>query len=91
MRLFLIGIFWVGGAVLGWNTAAATHSSRNHAAVIAKQQLPAPVEFPRSMTLVVVPVPAAPLQTELERLTTRNRRLEALVRVLRNRQPERQP
>lgn len=97
MRLLLIGIFWVGGAVLGWDTAAATHSTRSHAAVAPRVERVMAMSLPHSSTLVVVRVPAMPLtseerrQRELEKLATRNRRLEALVRVLRNRQAERQP
>lgn len=97
MRLFLIGIFWVGGAVLGWDTAAATHGTRSHAAVAPGEQPMTAMNLPHSSTLVVVEVPVNPLTSEerqkqeLEKLATRNRRLEALVRVLRNRQAERQP
>ena len=91
MRIFLIGIFWMGGVVLGWDTAAATHRPRIDSSVAPKVEHAAAAALPQSATVVVVPVPTAPLNRELETLTIRNRRLEALVRVLRNRQAERQP
>jgi hypothetical protein len=80
MRLFLIGVFWVGGAVLGWDTAAATHSTRSHAAaaVIPQDAQISEVALPHSSTLVVVQVPAKPFtpeeqqKKELEKLATRN-------------------
>jgi len=97
MRLLVIGLVWVGGAVLGWDTAAVTHGSNDHAAVVPVKDTAPDVDAGRqSSTLVVVPVPSRSSGDErrlkeLERLQTRNRRLEALVLVLRNREGERQP
>ncbi len=60
MRLLLIGIFWVGGAVLGWDTAAATHSTRSHAVAESRVERVMAMSLPHSSTLVVVRVPAMP-------------------------------
>jgi hypothetical protein len=48
-----------------------------------------PVAFPATASLVVVPVPESPEVLELKRLQARNRRLEALVSVLRARSESR--
>ena len=93
MRIVVVTLVWLGGAVLGWNAAAATHGSLLNAAS-APLKTTSPFAEPASSTLVVVPVPSAMSRDyrrtqEIERLEARNRRLEALVRVLRNRETER--
>lgn len=93
MRLLIIGLVWMGGAVLGWDTAAATH--KTHPATSHSKEM-ASFSLPQTSTLVIVPVPSlisseAQRAQELARLETRNRRLEALVKALRKRQMERQP
>jgi hypothetical protein len=92
MRLLIVGIVSLGGAVLGWDTAA-THSTTKHAAAIHLNEVPT-ANRPESSTLVVVRVPAAVSNEEeraqeVARLEVRNRRLEALVRVLKTREAER--
>ena len=100
MRSLMIGLVCIAGAVLGWNAAAATHSNTKHhltaTAVAVGREVRHPAGSP-SITLVVVPMPAVALSEEgrqaqeMERLEARNRRLEALVKVLRTRDMERQP
>jgi hypothetical protein len=69
----------LASACLTWTVAAER-------APDAKVQ---PVAFPASASLVVVPVPASPEVLALKRLQARNRRLEALVSVLRARSESR--
>jgi hypothetical protein len=95
MRLLAIGFVCVAGAVLGWGTASATQGSRRHLDRPAVQKNVA-VVLPHSSTLMVVPIRSESAgderrEEELARLEARNRRLEALVRVLQNREAERQP
>jgi hypothetical protein len=87
----MIGVVLLAGAGLGWATAA-THSSRVHAAGAT----PIPTEIVpllHNSTLAVVPIPA-PLSmdqrqsSELAQLRARNRRLEALLRVMRDRESQ---
>ncbi len=88
IRAIIVGLVALAGAALGWDAAAATHSSRTHGALSVT-----PVEIVslhRTSTLVIVPMPQSPSSearqaVELARLKARNRRLEALVRVSRNR------
>ena len=100
MRTVAISLVCMAGAVLGWNAAAATHARAQHHGTAVKVFLESELRKPESSpstTLVVVPVPAAALSEEgrraqeMERLAARNRRLEALVRVLRTRDMEREP
>jgi hypothetical protein len=97
MRLLVIALFSVCGAVLGWDTAAVTHVARNHVAVpLDSSKRSQTFSLPHSTTLVIVPVPAATSSDvrraqDIEKLETRNRRLEALVKALQNRKTEKQP
>ncbi len=92
MRLLIVGMVSLAGAVLGWDTAA-THAGTNRMKA-APVNVAYDVTPPASSTLVVVHVPSADSDEEeraqeVARLETRNRRLEALVRVLKNREADR--
>ena len=63
-------------AALGWTISAGRS---------VRASVP-PAALPMSFSLAVVPVPTGANARELERLKIRNRRLEALVSVLRSRQ-----
>ena len=100
MRTVAISLVCMAGAVLGWNAAAATHAKARHpvtaSELVVEGEMRRPASFLPSKTLVVVPVPAALKEEgrqarEMQRLAVRNRRLEALVRVLRARDMEREP
>ncbi len=87
----LLAVFTLGGVCLGWQ-AAASRTAQVYAAsssVPTKTQI---LAFPRAAaTVTVVQVPAAlsaeqQQALEIAKLKTRQRRLEALVRVLRERQ-----
>ncbi len=92
MRALIVGLVSLAGVGLGWDTAAATHPTKTH---IAPPLTPIEIVSLRHTSPFVadrVPQSTA-LQRqarELARLETRNRRLEALVRVLRNREEEAQ-
>ena len=72
MRLLIIGLVWMGGAVSGWDTAAATH--KTHPATSHSKEM-ASFSLPQTSTLVIVPVPSlisseAQRAQELARLDT---------------------
>jgi hypothetical protein len=93
MRALIVGLVSLAGVGLGWDTAAATHPTKTH---VAPPLTPIEiVSLRHDSRLVSVPMAqSAALEQrqarELARLETRNRRLEALVCVLRNRQRESQ-
>ncbi len=94
MRVLAISLVCVAGAVLGWDAAAATHSSKTKSHAVAAETVvrgEMRMAASPSSTLMVVPVPAALSERarqaqEMARLAARNRRLEALVKVLRSRE-----
>jgi hypothetical protein len=88
MRGLVIGVVLLAGGYLGWKAAA--HSPQRHAAP-APTGMTRVVSLPRTYTVAVVNVPAPISKNEsdareLAELKARNRRLEALVKVLRARE-----
>jgi hypothetical protein len=93
MRALVIGLVPLIGAAFGWDAAMVSHHARTHADTPPEQT--AALTFPSTSTFVVVPVSTThlvkqPEDSEVTRLQARNRRLEALVLVLRNRDLEKQ-
>lgn len=86
----VVGIVLLAGACLGWKVAANRLSNVYAASPSVKTQV---IVFPHTSTVAAVYVPAPVSRdeqqaVELKRLKTRTRRLEALVKVLQERQQQ---